>query len=230
MNSHSDFEKELIYLGLLEKAREIYVELGETAVLSYIRNSYRLLSKVYHPDLNPKNKEKARVFQQRLNKFSRLLSRIPDEKLIDLMEKGVNKDCRSKSKILIVEEKVKMQRLYKDVLLTEGYDIRLASNAVSGYKTCCLFRPDLILTDILISGVSGLELLRKVRKVSPGIKAIFISGFFMLEAVKRELEKEIHQHGYGKLAKPFKKTELLDLIRFYAHGFQNGQNCVSVYA
>ena len=52
MKHQIDLEKELIYLGLLDKAREIYSELGDRAVLSYIRSSYRLLSKVYHPDLN----------------------------------------------------------------------------------------------------------------------------------------------------------------------------------
>ena len=67
-------ERELIFLGLLEKAREIYTELGSHSALSYIKSSYHLLSKVYHPDLNPHNKEKAKVLQQRLNEISRLIS------------------------------------------------------------------------------------------------------------------------------------------------------------
>ena len=89
MDNYHDIEKELIYLGLLEKAREIYSELGETSVLSYVKSSYRLLSKVYHPDLNPKNEEKAKIAQQRLNRFNRLLSRMSDKELIELIKKGV---------------------------------------------------------------------------------------------------------------------------------------------
>jgi CheY-like chemotaxis protein len=230
LDSYHDIEKELIYLGLLEKAREIYAELGETAVLSYVKSSYRLLSKVYHPDLNPKNKEKARIAQQRLNRFSRLLSRIADNELIELMEKGMNKDSRGKHKILIVEDKLELQKLFKNVLLAEGYDIRISSDGASGYETFCQFRPEVVLTDIEISGMTGLELVRKMRTMFPSIKAIFIIGFLGVETLKRELENEIQQYGYGTLEKPFKISELLDLVRVFVHEFQNIRTSVSVYA
>jgi CheY-like chemotaxis protein len=230
LDSYHDIERELIYLGLLEKAREIYAELGETAVLSYVKSSYRLLSKVYHPDLNPKNKEKARIAQQRLNRFSRLLSRIPDDMFIELMAKGMKNDVQDKRKILIVEDKLEFQKLFKDALLNEGYNLRLSSDWTSGYETFCQFRPDLLLTDIVISGMSGLELVRKMRQVFPGIKAIFIIGFLGGESLKRELENEIRHYGYGVLEKPFKISEMLDLVRIYVHNFQNIRRSVSVYA
>lgn len=67
MKNHIDLKQELIYLKILDKAKEIYLKLGESAALSYIKSNHRLLSKVYHPDLNPKNKEKAKKPPQRLN-------------------------------------------------------------------------------------------------------------------------------------------------------------------
>ena len=75
----ADLKKTLSYLGLLGKAKEIYHELGEKAALSYLRSSHRLLSKVYHPDLNPKNMVKAKMIQQRLNRVSRIISRMNDD-------------------------------------------------------------------------------------------------------------------------------------------------------
>ena len=82
MTNRAELEKELIFLGLLDKAREIYAELGESASLSYIKSSHRLLSKVYHPDLNPKNKKKATEAQKRLNRLSLLISDMKDDELI----------------------------------------------------------------------------------------------------------------------------------------------------
>jgi curved DNA-binding protein CbpA len=76
----SKLEKDIIYLGLLDKAREIYAELGERAVLSYIKSSYRLLSKVYHPDLNPASSRKAEITQQTLNRVNSAISRMTDKK------------------------------------------------------------------------------------------------------------------------------------------------------
>ena len=88
MNNEVDLEKELDALGLLEKAREIYAELGEDAAVTYIRSGYRLLNKVYHPDLNPQNPEKAKALQQRLNQAQRLLNRAKDKTLVGIFSKG----------------------------------------------------------------------------------------------------------------------------------------------
>ena len=60
----TELAKDLAYLGLMDKAREIYDELGDQAALSYIKNSHRLLSKVYHPDLNPGNKDSEQKFKE----------------------------------------------------------------------------------------------------------------------------------------------------------------------
>ena len=62
-----ELERELSSLGLLDKTREIYCEMGLSAAMWYIKSSYHLLSKVYHPDLNPENIEKANKVQKQLN-------------------------------------------------------------------------------------------------------------------------------------------------------------------
>ena len=103
-------------MGLLDKATEIYSELGERAVVSYIRASYRLLSKVYHPDLNPKNRTKAEMIQQRLNSVGRLISQMKDDELIELVKKAPRNQIKRKKKILVVEDEPSLQELFHDVL------------------------------------------------------------------------------------------------------------------
>ena len=150
MANSIDLEKELIYLGLLDKAREIYSELGDRAVLSYIRSSYRLLSKVYHPDLNPKNMVKAKMIQQRLNRVSRLISNMKDEELVKVIKKGIKKHNMRKKKILVVEDEFGLQEIFRDVFLMEGYDVRVAVNGDSGFQVYCEFEPDLVVTDVVM--------------------------------------------------------------------------------
>jgi hypothetical protein len=98
MNHLSLLERELIYLGLLDKACEIYGEFGPNSALSYIKSSYRLLSKIYHPDLNPGNETKAKNLQQRLNKVSELIGKASDEDLINLLKKSEREQNRQKKK------------------------------------------------------------------------------------------------------------------------------------
>ena len=230
MNKSIDLEKELIYLGLLDKAREIYTELGDRAVLSYIRSSYRLLSKVYHPDLNPTNRAKAKMTQQRLNRVSRLISQIKDEELVELIRKGTIKHNESKKKILVVEDEFGLQEIFRDVFLMEGYDVRVAVNGDSGYQIYREFKPDLVLTDVVMPKMSGLEFVRKIRETNTQIKVIYISGFFGINRLKRKLDEEILKYGYPTLSKPFKISTMLDLVKDYLKDGGNQPVGVNVFA
>jgi curved DNA-binding protein CbpA len=70
-----------------------------TAPYPNIKSSHRLLSKVYHPDLNPDNEKKAKSLQQRLNQISELISRVSNEELISLLKKGVHKEAKRKKSV-----------------------------------------------------------------------------------------------------------------------------------
>jgi len=213
-----DLEKELIFLGLLDKAREIHAELGNKATLSYIKSGYRLLSKVYHPDLNPKNIEKAKINQQRLNRVSSIISQMKDEEIIELIRKGVKKSVKRKKKILIVEDEFGLQEIFRDIFLMEGYDVRIAVDGVNGYEFYRQFEPDLLFTDVVMPKMNGLELVRKIRGINPQIKVIYISGFFGINRLKRELDEDILRYRYPTLSKPFKTSEMLDLVKNYLEG------------
>ncbi|MEN6321612.1 MAG: response regulator [Syntrophaceae bacterium] len=208
-------ERELIFLGLLDKAREIYSELGRDSALSYIRSSYHLLSKVYHPDLNPGNEEKAKGLQQRLNKTSKLISQTSDEKLVRLLKKDLRKGIQAKKKILVVEDEFGIQETLRDVFIMEGYEVRVAVDGEKGYETYLKFEPDLVFTDVVMPKMSGVELVKKIREKNPKIRVIYISGFFGLRNIKRELNEDVLKYGYPCLSKPFKISSMLELVDKY---------------
>jgi CheY-like chemotaxis protein len=212
-------KKELDYLGLMEKAREVYSELGDRAVLSYIKSSHRLLSKVYHPDLNPKNTHKATAAQQSLNRLSDLIGKMDDKEILDIFANG-NKDQgqqgkERKTKILVVEDEFGLQDIFKDIFFLEGYDVRVAVDGVDGLEEYKKFEPDLIFTDVVMPNMSGLEMVSKIREINPGVKVIYVSGFFGIRRLKQELDTEICRYGYPTLAKPFKTSAMLELVRDY---------------
>lgn len=215
MKNRIDLKQELIYLGLFDKAREIYLELGENAALSYIKSSHRLLSKVYHPDLNPKNKEKANRTQQRLNRVSAIVGKMKDEEIMELFTNETPARADSKQKILVVEDEFGLQELFRDIFQMEGYDVRIAVDGKNGYDVYRDFRPDLVFTDVVMPEMSGIELVRKIREEEPAVKVIFISGFFGIKRLKDELLKDVKAYGYPMLAKPFKTSAMLELVKDY---------------
>lgn len=205
-------ERELIFLGLLDKAREIYGEFGRASALSYIKASHRLLSKVYHPDLNPDNALKAKALQQRLNHTSELIDRASDVELIGLLEKGVRTEAPRKKRILVVEDEFGMQETLRDVFRMEGYDVRIAVDGDKGYEAYQRFKPDLVFTDVVMPGLSGLEMVARIRRDHPWIKVIYVSGFFGLRNLKRDLHEEVLRYGCPCLSKPFKISAMLELV------------------
>jgi hypothetical protein len=69
-NKILELERDLDTVGLLKKTKKIFAELGYQAAASYIKSSYHLLSKVYHPDLNPEKLDKANDVQLILNRVN----------------------------------------------------------------------------------------------------------------------------------------------------------------
>jgi len=208
-------EQELSFLGLLDKAREIYRELGSNSALSYIKSSYYLLSKIYHPDLNPGNEEKAGNLQQRLNNISRLISQTADKDIIGLLQKVSPEECKPKKKILLVEDEPRLRKTFRDLFIMEGYDVRIAIDGEDGYYNFLTFNPDLVFTDIVMPKMSGIELVKKIRRHNPQIKVIYISGFFGLRNIRRDLNEDISKYNYPFLSKPFRISTMLGLVHSY---------------
>ena len=206
------------FLGLLDKAREIYSEFGPASALSYIKSNYHLLSKAYQPDLNPGNEEKTKSLLQRLNQTSKLISQTKDEDLIGLLQKGLREKGGIKKKILVVEDEFGLQETFRDVFVMEGYEVRVAVDGENGYQNFLTFKPDLVFTDIIMPKMSGIELVKKIRQKNPKIKVIYISGFFGLKNVKHDLDEEILKYKYPYLSKPFKITTMLELVDKYLKG------------
>lgn len=215
MKNKVELKNDLIFLDLFDKAKEIHSELGEKAVLSYIKSSHRLLSKVYHPDLNPDNMEKANMTQQVLNRVSQLISLMKDEEIIELFKAFPQKENLRKKRILVVEDEFGLQEIFRDIFQMEGYDVRVAVDGLDGYQVYRKFEPDLVFTDVVMPKMSGLDLVRKIREINPEIKVIYISGFFGIKRLKQQLDEDISKYGYPTLAKPFRTSGMLDLVKNY---------------
>src|SRR5512143_3425955 len=70
------------------------------------------------------------------------------------------------TKILIIDDEPSITKLVSAYLKPEGYEIHTASDGPSGLKAARAFKPDLVLLDIMLPGMDGLELLTRLRRES----------------------------------------------------------------
>ena len=75
------------------------------------------------------------------------------------------------AKILIVEDDPLMSRMYQKIFTFEGYEVEMAGDGVEGLEKVRSFKPTLILLDIMMPKMNGMEVLEKL-KADPDLKSI----------------------------------------------------------
>lgn len=106
----------------------------------------------------------------------------------DLNEQG--KSSLKIEKIMLVEDEEIVRNLTRQVLETCGYDVVEASDGFEAMKICQSQNMpiDLLLTDIVMPGMSGRELAEKIKQIHPSIKILFTSGYTEESFARREFE------------------------------------------
>ena len=116
-----------------------------------------------------------------------------------------------KKKILIVEDDVFLRELISRKLVSEGYDIKQASDGEDGLRELKNEAPDLILLDLILPGIDGFEVLMRMKKDSElaHIPIIILSNYISPE----ENEEALKLGALFSLAKPhFMPSEILEII------------------
>jgi two-component system KDP operon response regulator KdpE len=70
------------------------------------------------------------------------------------------------AKILIVDDEVQITRVLRTALSTQGYSLKVAANGVEGMDAIHTWKPDLVITDVSMPEMDGVELCREIRAVS----------------------------------------------------------------
>src|SRR5579864_5407937 len=115
----------------------------------------------------------------------------------------------SEQRILIIEDEPDLLRGLELNLKAEGYGVLTASRGDTGVEQALRERPDLILLDIMLPGINGLDVCRELRK--KGFDAPIIMLTARAEEVDRVVGLEIGADDY--VTKPFSRRELLARIR-----------------
>ena len=116
--------------------------------------------------------------------------------------------------ILVVDDDELVAGIVSESLRVKGYQVWTAGDGLHGYSIYYLHQAETILTDIDMPELNGFEMMRWIRTVNPGAKAIYMSG--APEQYRRTLVSEAENFGAALLRKPFEETELLKLVQSLA--------------
>ncbi len=115
----------------------------------------------------------------------------------------------TKSKILVVDDEEKIRKILTRLLKDEEYDVRAVENGTHAISTAGSYKPDLILMDQNMPGLSGIDALVMIREKLPAVTVIIITAFGEVSLAVEAIKKG----AYDYLEKPFDNDKLLIMIR-----------------
>jgi two-component system, NtrC family, response regulator AtoC len=110
--------------------------------------------------------------------------------------------------ILVVDDEPTILTSCRRVLERAGHQVQAVDTPSSALDLCSRQRFDVILTDILMPGMSGLELIDHLKATAPAVRIVVMTGFG-----SREVAADALQRGAsGLLVKPFTPAELREVV------------------
>ena len=122
--------------------------------------------------------------------------------------------------ILVVEDNERNLKLVRDVLEYAGYDVRVARTGEDGITLAVSEPPDLVLMDLQLPGIDGMEALRRLREspATAGIPVVAVTA----QAMKQDRERALEAGFIGYIEKPISVRAFPDQVRGFLPDGQVG--------
>jgi two-component system, chemotaxis family, chemotaxis protein CheY len=112
------------------------------------------------------------------------------------------------AKVLIVDDSALTRRSLRQILETAGCEVVEAENGLDGLERYFIDKPDVVLLDLVMRGMYGLEVLQKIRELDPRARIVVVSAD--IQTSSQDLAGEAGAAAF--INKPFDKTEILSAL------------------
>jgi DNA-binding NtrC family response regulator len=114
----------------------------------------------------------------------------------------------TKSRVLIVDDSAEMARTISKYLTAHGFDTTTATNGDDAIEAVRISPPAVVITDLRMNGLDGLDVLEIIRKSDPNLPIIIMTAFGTVE----NAVEATHRGAFHYLTKPFKLATLRALL------------------
>lgn len=111
--------------------------------------------------------------------------------------------------VLVVDDEEEIRKILTQILEKEGFRVVTAPDGQQAMRQLCLEAPDLILLDVRMPGLSGMEVLKKIREIDDDPPVVLITAY----ADIHQAVEAMKEGAYDYLAKPFDNNEVVWIAR-----------------
>src|SRR5437667_8026584 len=114
----------------------------------------------------------------------------------------------ARKSILVVDDEKNQREILEEILSSEGYDVTMASSGEAAMKFVESRRFDLVLSDLKMTGMSGLDLLKQLTDFDKSIIVILLTAHGSVDSAVDAMRLGAFEY----LQKPYDKENLLDTV------------------
>ena len=115
--------------------------------------------------------------------------------------------AQKKPAILICDDEEGIRESF-NVILSDDYQLKFATNGLEAMETLKTFSPDLMMLDIKMPKMNGMEILKQVKKLKPSLPVIIVTGYKSVEMAEEALRNGAADY----LPKPFDSQKILKVV------------------
>ena len=115
----------------------------------------------------------------------------------------------NKMRIMVLDDEPIVCKRLKPALEKQGYDVDTFTQSFEAMEQIKNTDYDIIVTDLKMKGVDGMQLLTEAKRRSPKTEVIVITGFATLETARQSFQKGV----FDFIAKPFKLSEIQEVVK-----------------
>jgi DNA-binding NtrC family response regulator len=116
---------------------------------------------------------------------------------------------RHQASVLVIDDEEIMREILETLLVREGYSVRLASDGAEGLELARSLPFDAIITDVMMPGMDGGQVLDEIHKLDEDLPVIMITAFASMENAVQAMKRG----AFDYITKPFKNDEVLVVLR-----------------
>ena len=112
-------------------------------------------------------------------------------------------------KILVVDDEPEICHIIEELLRLEGYQVDVSFSGIEALQLLKMYDYQMLLTDLKMPGIDGLELISKAKKICPEISTIMVTGYATVDTAVQSLRHGIDDY----ITKPFNIFELKKIVK-----------------
>jgi len=132
--------------------------------------------------------------------------------LIEFRREGDEKEPqRSRPRVLVVDDQKLVADTVGEILEAAGFDVVTAYSGHTALEEANGFRPDVLLSDVLMPRMNGVELAIAIQKMHPAARILLFSGQAGISEIMLEAQKQGHE--FELIAKPIHPAKLIEHLK-----------------